>query len=86
MFEALPDEPIEPMAHPEPEPATGRRGNGVVQRAVMKVLTSANQPVRLRDIHAAVESVGWCVRTSRSGAGPRFERVAYGCYRMMSQT
>jgi hypothetical protein len=74
----------------------GRLGNGVVQRAIVKVLVSANQPMRLRDIHAGVEnmlghpvskeSVAWCVRTSKSGAGPRFQRVAYGRYRLMSQT
>jgi hypothetical protein len=78
------------------ERASRRLGNGVVQRAVVKVLASAAQPMRLSDIHSAVEellsqvvskeSVSWCLRMSRSGAGPRFERVAYGSYRLNSQT
>jgi hypothetical protein len=92
VFEALPDEPIEPTVCSEPQIKAGRLGNGEVQRAVVKVLASANQPMRLRDINAAVEdwlgqavskeSVGWCLRMSRSGAGSRFERVAHGCYRL----
>jgi hypothetical protein len=96
VFEALPDKPLEPIEHPEPELAMGRLGNGVVQRAIVKVLASADGPMRLRDIHAAVEdvlgqvvskeSVSWCLRMSKSGAGLRFERVAFGSYRLMSQT
>jgi N-acetylmuramic acid 6-phosphate (MurNAc-6-P) etherase len=38
VFEALPDKPIEPTAQPEPLPASGRLGNGEVQRAVVNVL------------------------------------------------
>jgi hypothetical protein len=98
VFKALPDEPIEPSGQPDPGPqvATGRLGNGVVQRAIVKVLASADQPMRLRAIHSAVEdllgqavskeSVSWCLRRSRSGERLRFERVAYGCYRLMPQT
>jgi len=92
VFEALPDEPIEPTVRPEPPVATGRLGNGVVQRAIVKVLALADQPMRLRDIHSAVEdglgqavskeSVSWCLRMSRTGDRPRFERVAYGCYQL----
>jgi hypothetical protein len=98
VFEALPDEAIEPVAStiPEPSRTAGRLGNGVVQRAIVKVLAVADQPVRLRDIHVAVESllghavskesVSWCLRMSRRGDEPRFERVAYGSYRLMPQT
>jgi hypothetical protein len=97
VFEALPDEPIEPTVRdPEPQVATGRLGNGVVQRAIVKVLASADQPMRLRDIHSTVEdllgqtvskeSVSWCLRMSRSGEGPRFERVAYGSYQLIRPT
>lgn len=98
VFEALPDEPVERASRldPQPQVATGRLGNGVVQRAIVNVLTSADQPMRLRDIHSAVEdwlgqavskeSVSWCLRMSRTGAGLRFERVAYGSYRLMPQT
>jgi hypothetical protein len=96
VFNALPDEPIEPMARPESPVATGRLGNGVVQRAIVKVLASADRPMRLRDIHSAVEdrlgqavskeSVSWCLRRSRSGDELRFERVAFGSYRLMPQT
>jgi hypothetical protein len=96
VFEALPDAPLEPIEHPTPPPETARLGNGVVQRAVVKVLALAGQPMRLRDIHAVVEdrlgqavskeSVSWCLRMSRCGDEPRFERVAFGSYRLMPQT
>jgi hypothetical protein len=56
------------------------------------VLASADEPMRLRDIHAAVESlldqavskdsVDWCLRMSTEAGTPRFERVAYGLYRL----
>jgi hypothetical protein len=38
IFNALPDESIESMAQPDPLPASGRLGNGEVQRAVVQVL------------------------------------------------
>ena len=96
VFEALPDEPIEPTTQPEPEPETGRLGNGEVKRAVIKALAEANRPMRAADIHLAVErllgrpisknSVGWCLAAGAKGKGPRFERVAYGFYRLVAQT
>lgn len=96
IFDALPDEPLEPIERPVSQPARGRLGNGEVQRAVLKVLAAADQPMRLRDIHAAVEgwlgravskeSVSWCMRMSRDGAGVRIERVAYGSYRLTPRT
>lgn len=96
VFEALPDEPIEPTVHPEPQVATGRLGNGVVQRAVVKVLAAAGGPMRGAEIHLAVErllghpvsknSVSWCLGAGARAKVPRFERVAHGFYRLMPQT
>jgi hypothetical protein len=92
VFEALPDEPIEPTAFPEPHVATGRLGNGEVQRAVVKVLAATAAPTRGADIHLAVErllgravskeSVSCCLRKGVRGVEPRFERVAVGCYQL----
>jgi hypothetical protein len=92
VFEALPDELIEPAVQPEPQMATGRLGNGVVQRAVIKVLAAACGPMRGANIHLAVErllgrpvskhSVSWCLCVGVRAKEPRFERVSYGCYRL----
>jgi hypothetical protein len=70
-----------------------RLGNGVVQRAVVKVLSADGGSMQLADVQAAVttrlgqsvskESVSWCLRTGCAGDEPRFERVAYGCYRLV---
>ncbi len=40
VFKALQDEPLPPSEHHALPPETGRLGNGVVQRAVVKVLTA----------------------------------------------
>jgi hypothetical protein len=45
VFEALPDEPIKAAVRHEPQLEVGRLGNGVVQRAVVKVLVSAQRPL-----------------------------------------
>ncbi len=92
VFKALPDEPLEPKERPAPEHETGRLGNGVVQRTVVKVLAAANGPTRALDIHLAVErllgrvvskeSVSCCLRQGIRGAEPRFERVAVGYYQL----
>jgi hypothetical protein len=93
VFEALPDEPIEPTVPPGPLPArTGRLGNGEVRRAIVKVLAATNEPMCRADIRLAVEqllrrpvsinSVGWCLETGVRAKQPRFERVSYGCYRL----
>jgi hypothetical protein len=92
VFEALPDDPIEPTTLPEPELPTGRLGNGEVQRAVVKALGEADRPMRGPDIHAVVErllghpisknSVGWCLAAGAKGKAPRFERVSLGTYRL----
>jgi hypothetical protein len=96
VFEALPDEPIEPTVCPEPQAETGRLGNGEVQRAAVKVLAAADGPVRAADIHLAVErllgravsneSVSCCLRKGIRRPDPRFERVAVGYYQLVRQT
>jgi hypothetical protein len=73
-----------------------RLGNGVVQRAIVKVLGATDQPMRLAEVHLAVEgllgrtvskdSINWCLSTGVRGKEPRFERVARGCYRLMRPT
>ena len=92
VFEALPDEPIEPTTLPEPERAAGRLGNGEVKRAVIKALAETDLSMRCTDIHLAVErqlgrpiskhSVGWCLAAGAKGKKPRFERVSRGTYRL----
>ena len=92
VFEALPDEAIEPTVQPEPLPASGRLGNGEVQRAVVKVLAAVNEPMRAADIYPAVgsllgrrvpkDSIYSCLSTGARGKKPRFERAAPGCYRL----
>lgn len=76
-----------------PQPMMRKLGNGVVQRAVVQVLATAGQPLRLADVQAAVEellgqsvsrnSVGWCLSTGARGDEPRFERVGHGCYQLI---
>jgi len=73
-------------------PKTVRLGNGVVQRAVFKVLGVADQPLSVGEVQLAVEqllgesvsrhSINWCLSTRTLGEKPRFERVARGCYRL----
>jgi hypothetical protein len=91
-FEALPDEPMEATEHPWPQPPSGRLGNGVVQRAVVKVLASAQRPLTVLETQAAVAdllghlvskgSINSCLSTGTLGHKPRFEQVARGCYRL----
>lgn len=92
VFEALPDKPLEPKERLAPEPEKGRLGNGVVQRAVVKVLAADDGPMRCADIYRAVEgvlghpvskdSVSWCLATGAKDKAPRFDRVDYGTYRL----
>lgn len=77
-------------------PECARLGNGVVLRAVVKVLSTADHPMRLREIRAAVgellgqpvsvDSLNWSLRKGCHGKRPCFERVTYGIYRLRSQT
>jgi hypothetical protein len=92
IFNALPDEPLEPTERPTLSPVTGRLGNGVVQRAVVKVLASAQRPLTVLEVRAAVVdllgrpvskgSINCCLSTGALGDEPRFERVARGRYRL----
>jgi hypothetical protein len=92
VFEALPDEPIKAPGASEPLPERDRLGNSVVQRAIVKVLAAANEPMRRADIRLAVErllgrpvsinSVGSCLETGVRAKQPRFERVRYGLYQL----
>ena len=69
-----------------------RLGNGVVERAIIRVLTSADAPMRTGDIQASVEhllghpvakeSVSWSLRSGCRGEMSRFECVAYATYRL----
>jgi hypothetical protein len=92
VFDALRDSPAaseQPVAALEPPM---RLGNGVVQRAVVKVLGAAEQPMRVAEIRRAVEaalgqavsyeSVSWSLRTGSHGPRSRFERASYWCYRL----
>jgi hypothetical protein len=73
-----PRKPRQPIS---PEPVSRRLGNGVVQRAVVKVLAAARRPMRVAEIHLAVErllgypvsenSVGWCLAAGVHGKRPR---------------
>ena len=77
-------------------PAPGRLGNGVVQRAVVAALLTSNRPMRLSEIHSAVEallgqsvsieSVSWSLRVGCQRERPRFERERRGIYRLRNQT
>jgi hypothetical protein len=74
-------------------PAPRRLGNGAVQRAVVKVLATADAPMRRAAIHAAVErqlghplskeSVNWCLCSGSRGTESRFQRAAYGFYQLI---
>jgi hypothetical protein len=90
VFNALLSESLRPAARFEPPPATSRLGNGVVQRAVVKVLASADGPMRGVDIHLAVEhllghpvsknSVSWCLAAGARTCTRRFMRRGRGRY------
>jgi hypothetical protein len=77
------------------QPAPKRLGNGVVQRAVVQVLTEANGPLRTGEVQAGVErllrrpvakeSVSWSLRTGSCGEDSRFERVGYATYRLATR-
>lgn len=93
IFDALPDEPIEPSACPEPPLApTGRLRNGEIKRAAVKVLAATAEPLSIADIHQGVErllghpvskdSVGWCLAAGARSQEPQFERVSTGVYRL----
>jgi len=69
-----------------------RRRQGVLLDAVTTVLELAGCPLRVREVHAAVEefygervpfsSVNEALSTHARGDGGRFRRVRYGTYEM----
>lgn len=77
-------------------PVPTRLANGAVQRVIVKVLSTADCPMRLSEIRSAVdqllgrsvsiESVSWSLRQGCRGERPCFERVAYGVYGLRDQT
>jgi hypothetical protein len=87
-----PRKPRQPIS---PELVSRRLGNGVVQRAVVKVLAAARRPMRVAEIHLAVErllghpvsenSVGWCLAAGVHGKLPRFDRIARGSYQIRAR-
>jgi hypothetical protein len=90
----LPDTPrARPRAPAPPERGSRRLGNGVVQRAVVKVLATADRPLSLADVRPAVEgllghsvseySVSCCLAAGARASQPCFERVARGHYRLL---
>jgi hypothetical protein len=96
IFGILPDGVLEPTAEPDrsvvPAPVARRLGNGVVQRAVVKVLAAAQQPMYVPEVQTAVAdllgysvskgSINCCLSTGALRDTSRFERVARGCYRL----
>jgi hypothetical protein len=96
IFDALPDGSLEQSAEPYRPvvlaPVARRLGNGVVQRAVVKVLAAATRPLTVLEAQVAVAdllghsvskgSINYCLSTGARGKTPRFERVARGCYRL----
>jgi hypothetical protein len=69
------------------------RRPGWVLDAVREVMANQAGPMRLRNIHAAmerqlgqpvsIESVSWCLRMGARGQDPRFVRVARGRYALV---
>lgn len=96
IFDALPDGSLELTTRPDrpvvPASVARRLGNGVVQQTVVKVLATAQRPLTVLEVQAAVAdllghpvskgSVNYCLSTGARGGEPRFERVARGCYRL----
>jgi hypothetical protein len=72
------------------------RRPGWVMDAVVRVLADEGGSMRSTHVHIAVErlvgftvskhSVSWCLSSSVRGKEPRFERVSYGCYRLIRFT
>jgi hypothetical protein len=92
VLDAFPDGLPERRRPIAPPPPRKRLGNGVVQRAIVRVLAAADEPLSLAAIHQAVEarlgqsvsnaSVTWCLHMGSKGDDPRFERVSIGVYRL----
>lgn len=69
-----------------------RPRSGAIQKAVVEALSATTEPMRIRDLQAAVErllsmrvsksTVNSCLSVGAGGANPRFERVSPGRYRL----
>jgi hypothetical protein len=85
---------LEPRSSRSKSPAQthNRLGNGEVQRAVVKVLAAACRPMRVAEVHQAVEdllslsvsidSVNSCLSTKARGEDPMFVRTELGVYKL----
>jgi hypothetical protein len=72
------------------EPPLGRLGNGVVQRAVVKVLAATSRPMGAAEVQAAVEttlghpvsenSISSCLAAGVRRRAPLFAKVMRGQY------
>jgi hypothetical protein len=93
-------EELDRLAASEDEPEPTRRldrklRNGVVPRAIKRVLAEALEPMPVRDIHVAVEarlgipvpasSVNAWLSQNARGTRPRCVRLARGRYRLVPQ-
>ena len=78
---------------PRPARPLGRR-QGFVRDLIIRVLATADAPMRPREVHAAAEllagaPLAWstvknCLAANATGSAPRFERLARGRYRLPS--
>lgn len=69
-----------------------RLRSGAIPEAITEVLTASPEPMRVREVHQAVErklktkvSKHWlncCLSAGTTGDQPLFEKVGYGCYRL----
>lgn len=82
---------------PQPSGRSDRKlRNGLVPRAIQRVLADAGEPMRVRDIHAAVEdrlgvsvpvsSVNCWLSQNTKGRQPRLVRLGRGRYLIASAT
>jgi hypothetical protein len=83
-------------AAPRPSARAGRTRNGLVPRAIEKILTDAAGPMRVCDIHAAVEdllgaavpipTVNCWLSKSVQGDRPALVRLGHGRYRLIESS
>jgi hypothetical protein len=82
----------EAVRHPRQSASPPRR-IGEIAKTIVKVLAEATEPMHVAEIHHAVErsldrsvnprSVKSCLSDGALRSKPRFERTAYGCYRLI---
>jgi hypothetical protein len=80
-------------ATPRPSSFERKRQGGVLTEGIRKVLASAQEPMRMCEIHAAVEvllgepvprsTIKNCLANNCQGVRARFERVGRGRYRLV---